>query len=50
MVDYAVETYTTTAAAETAIEAIANTVRIFVIPVVEDGRSKIMVITGGTYA
>lgn len=49
MVNWAVNTYKSIADAETAIELIANTVRVEVLPVNEDGKDKIVVLTGGNY-
>ena len=49
MVDWVSTTYTSIASAETAIEAIANTVRVEVFSVREDGKDKIVVLTGGAY-
>ena len=50
MVNWAVNTYKSIGDAETAIELIANTVRVEVSVVREDGKDKILVLTGGTYA
>ena len=49
MVNWASTTYASIASAETAIELIANTVRIEVFSIKEDGKDKILVLTGGTY-
>ena len=50
MTDYSVATYATAVLAATAIGSIANTVRIDVVPFMESGKQKFMVITGGNYA
>lgn len=49
MVNWASTTYASIADAETAMELIANTVRILVFSVKEDGKDKILVLTGGNY-
>lgn len=49
MVNWASTTYKSIADAETAIELIANTVRVNVFSVKEDGKDKILVLTGGDF-
>lgn len=49
MVDYAAVVYTSAADFEAAIEATANTVRIYPIVFMEAGKQKFMLITGGTF-
>lgn len=49
MVNWASTTYKSIADAETAIELIANTVRVEVFTVNQDGMDKILVLTGGDY-
>jgi len=47
MVNYAGVVYSSAADFETAVELIANTVRIYPITFMEAGRQKFMIITGG---
>ena len=49
MVDWVVTHYASAVLAEAAIEAVANTVRVLVIPYMESGKQKFMLCVGGNY-
>jgi len=49
MVDYTAVVYTDAGAFETAVKAVANTVRIYPLAFMVNGKQKFMLITGGAF-